>query len=85
MKKKILLSVIIFISIMALYNIKSLASYFYISNYVINCELTEEGNLKVQENITYSTDEYRNGVTRKINTKNPLNVKNSADIMKLNL
>lgn len=82
MKKKLLLSIIIFISIIAMYNIKSLAS-FYIENYNINCELTEDGDLKVQENIIYNTDEYKNGVTRKIVTKNERNTKNSADLMKL--
>lgn len=83
MKKKIKLSILIFFTIIMIYNIKSLATFFDIDNYVINCELTEEGNLKVQENITYTTDEYRNGVTRDINTKNELNAKNSADLMQL--
>lgn len=82
MKRKIKLSMIIFIMILALCNVKSLAT-FEIEKYVINCQLTQNGDLEVEENITYDTNEYRNGVTRNIKTKNDLNVKNSADLLTL--
>ena len=72
MKKKIKLSVIFIILFLALCNSKALAT-FEIDKYQINCEVTQEGNLKVQENITYDTNEYRNGVIRNIKTKNNLN------------
>lgn len=82
MKKKIKLSVIFIILFLALCNSKALAT-FEIDKYQINCEVTQEGNLKVQENITYDTNEYRNGVIRNIKTKNNLNITNSADLLKL--
>lgn len=51
---------------------------FSISNFVIDCQVLENGDMKVEENITYSTNETRNGVIRNIQTTNPLNTQNSA-------
>ena len=78
MKKKIyaiLLFAIIFIIALTT---KSLG-YFEIGNFEINCYVQENGDLKVEENITYRTNEYRNGVTRDIELKNEINSINSAN------
>lgn len=82
MKRKIRLSIILFIMLLVFLNVKSLAT-FEIEKYLINCEVTEEGNIKIKEDITYSTNEYRNGVIRNILTENSLNKKNSADSLVL--
>lgn len=51
---------------------------FGISNFEIDCQVLENGDMRVKENITYSTNETRNGVIRNIQITNPLNTKNSA-------
>lgn len=53
--------------------------YFEIDNFEINCYVQENGDMKVEENITYKTNESKNGVTRDIELKNDINSKNSAD------
>ena len=78
MKKKILLSIIAFISIISLYTIKSEAT-FKISDFQINCFVRENGDMDVEENITYYTNENKNGLIRNVETKNSMNSKNSAE------
>lgn len=78
MKRKIyviLLFVILFLVVLAT---KSFG-YFEIDNFEINCYIQENGDMKVEENITYKTNESKNGVTRDIELKNETNSKNSAD------
>ena len=78
MKRKIyviLLFVILFLVALAT---KSFG-YFEIDNFEINCYVQENGDMKVEENITYKTNESKNGVTRDIELKNETNSKNSAD------
>ena len=53
--------------------------YFEIDNFEINCYVQENGDMKVEENITYKTNESKNGVTRDIELKNDINSKNSSD------
>ena len=78
MKKKILLTIIAFIGIIAIYNIKVEAT-FLINDFEINCNVEENGNIYIEENITYYTNENKNGLIRTINTKNAANSINSAD------
>ena len=52
--------------------------YFEIGNFYINCEVLENGDIKIEENITYKTNENKNGVTRDIELENDINSKNSA-------
>lgn len=82
MKKKLLyVSLFIFIFAIAI-NIPSFAT-FYISNFDIDAEVTESGDMLVKEKINYYTDETVNGLTRKILTTNEFNKNNSADSMEL--
>lgn len=77
MKKKIyaiLLFTLVFIIALAT---KSFG-YFEIENFEINCYVQENGDLEVEENITYKTNESKNGVTRDIELKNENNNQNSA-------
>lgn len=83
MKKKVKLAIFFSVVFIALFNIKSFAT-IEIENYEINCEVTNSGNMNVQENITYKTDEYMNGITRNINVRNDININNSADKLVLN-
>lgn len=78
MKKKIFVTFIIFFAIIALYNIKSEAT-FKITDFEINCNVEENGDIEIEENIYYYTNENKNGLIRTINTKNNMNSKNSAD------
>lgn len=83
MKKKIIFTMFVFFIIAMCSNIYSFAT-FEITNFVIDSELSSDGNLHVTEKITYYTDEVVNGLTRKILTKNPRNKTNSADLLELN-
>lgn len=56
---------------------------FEIENFIINSVILENGDLEVEEYITYTTTESRNGVIRNIETKNPDNKLNSADDIEL--
>lgn len=78
MKNKIIIGLIMFISIITLYSVKSEAT-FKISNFQINCSVQENGNIDIEENITYCTNENKNGLIRTIKTKNNVNPTNSAD------
>ena len=81
-KKYIILTIFLFIISLGILNNKSLAS-FYIQNFEINSEVQNNGDMIVEENITYYSDENKNGVTREINTKNSNNFNNSADGLNL--
>lgn len=59
-------------------NTDSLAT-FYIKDFEINSQVLNNGDMKVQENITYYSNEKKNGVTRQINIRNSSNTKNSAE------
>lgn len=78
MKNKIIIGIITFIGIILLYNIKVEAT-FKISNFQIDCNVEENGDIEIEENITYYTDETKNGLIRTITPKNSMNQKNSAD------
>ena len=82
MKNKILIGIILFLGIIILYNAKSEAT-FKISNFQIDCEVQENGDIEIKENITYYTDENKNGLIRTIETKNKINLTNSADTLEL--
>lgn len=57
--------------------------YFEIDNYDINATILENGDMEVEENITYKTTETRNGVYRNIECANEDNKLNSASAIKL--
>ena len=78
MKKKILIGIIVFCAIIAVYTIKSEAT-FKITNFTINCIVNENGDMQIEENINYYTTESKNGLIRTIDTKNEMNTNNSAD------
>lgn len=78
MKKKILIGIIVFCAIIAVYTIKSEAT-FKITNFTINCTLKENGDMQIEENINYYTTESKNGLIRTIDTRNEMNTNNSAD------
>lgn len=82
MKKKIFIILLLAIICIIALTTKSLG-YFEIGNFEINCYVQENGDIKVEENITYKTNEYRNGVTRDIEIKNQINNMNSAKEFKL--
>ena len=82
MKNKILIGIILFLGIIILYNAKSEAT-FKISNFQIDCDVQENGDIEIEENITYYTDESKNGLIRTIETKNRMNLTNSADTLEL--
>ena len=82
MKNKIIIGIILFLGIALLYNINAEAT-FKISNFQIDCDVQENGDIEIEENITYYTNEDKNGLIRTIETKNELNSTNSADTMKL--
>lgn len=77
MKNKICI-IILFTIVLALAFATKSFGYFEIDDFEINCIVLENGDMKVEENITYKTNEYRNGITRDIELKNDLNKKNSA-------
>lgn len=77
-KRYIFFTIILLIILIGLSDNKSLAS-FYIQNFEINSEVLNNGDMKVEENITYYSTETKNGVTREINIKNSNNSNNSAD------
>lgn len=83
MKKKVIFSIIFFMLVAICINIPSFAT-FKITDFVIDSQLNKDGSLHVTERISYYTDEYVNGLTRKIVTKNPRNTTNSADSLQLN-
>lgn len=78
MRKKIIFTIMLFSLIILGYANISNAT-FCISNFVIDSELTEEGDLYVIEKIQYYTNETVNGVTRNISIGNSNNMKNSAE------
>jgi len=78
MKKKIYIILLFLIIFMIALTTKSLG-YFEIDNFQINCYVQENGDMKIEENITYRTNEYRNGVIRDIELKNEINTTNSAN------
>ena len=71
-KKYIIFMIILLLFLIGLSNNKSLAS-FYIEDFEINSEILSNGDMKVEENITYYSTETKNGVTREINIKNSNN------------
>lgn len=77
-KRYIFFTIFLLIILIGISNNKSLAS-FYIQNFEINSEVLNNGDMKVEENITYYSTETKNGVTREINIKNSNNANNSAD------
>lgn len=56
---------------------------FYIEKFDIKSEVLENGDMLVEENITYSSTEIKNGVTRNIVLENDRNDKNSATSFQL--
>ena len=82
MKNKIIIGIILFLGIALLYDINAEAT-FKISNFQIDCDVQENGDIEIEENITYYTNENKNGLIRTIETKNELNSINSADTMEL--
>lgn len=62
---------------------KGVYGYFEIDNYEINATVLENGDMEVEENITYKTNEYRNGVYRNIECINDDNKLNSASTIEL--
>lgn len=82
-KKYILFTMFLLLFLIGISHSKSLAS-FYIQDFEINSEVLSNGDMKVEENITYYSTETKNGVTREINIKNANNSKNSADGLTLN-
>ena len=78
MKKKLLIGFIIFFIIILFYTVKSEAT-FKITNFTINCIVEENGDMEIEENIQYYTNENKNGLIRNIDTQNKSNTKNSAD------
>lgn len=83
MKNKIILTFFLFLILIIGITTSSYAM-FVIEDFTIDSELKDNGDLYVTERITYCTNEYVNGLTRKIITKNPRNTKNSADSLELN-
>lgn len=81
-KKYIFFTIFLLIILIGISNNKSLAS-FYIQNFEINSEVLNNGDMKVEENITYYSTETKNGVTREIKVKNSNNLNNSADSLTL--
>ena len=81
-KKYILITILFLLLLIVIPNDKSLAS-FYIQNFEINSEVLNNGDMKIEENITYYSTELKNGVTREINIKNANNSTNSADGLEL--
>lgn len=77
-KRYIFFTIFLLIILIGISDNKSLAS-FYIQNFEINSEVLNNGDMKVEENITYYSTETKNGVTREINIKNSNNSNNSAD------
>lgn len=82
MKKKIIFVLLFFIISIVAINTVSFAT-FEITDFTIDSELYENGDLYVRETINYYSNENDNGVTRKIITKNPRNKINSADLLEL--
>ena len=82
MKNKILMGIILFFGIIVLYSTSSEAT-FKITNFEINCDVQENGNIEIEENITYYTNENKNGLIRTIKTENNLNSVNSANSLRL--
>ena len=82
MKKKIIFTLLFFIIFIITINTASFAT-FEITDFTINSELYENGDLYVKETINYYSNENDNGVTRKIITKNSRNTTNSADLLEL--
>lgn len=78
MKKRKLLFVLFF-TIFLLFIHQTSRATFEIKNFDIKATLFENGDMEVTENITYQTNESKNGVIRTINTKNDQNTTNSAD------
>ena len=79
MKKRYIFFIIFLLTVLiGISDNKSLAS-FYIQDFKINSEVLNNGDMKVEENITYYSTETKNGVTREIDTKNVNNSNNSAD------
>lgn len=78
MKRKIYVILFLTLLFVLLVSTKSYG-YFRIENFEINCYVQENGDMKVEENITYNTNEYRNGITRDIELKNKTNTINSAN------
>lgn len=81
-KRYIFFTMILSIFFLSISNNKTLAS-FYIQDFEINSEVFDNGDMKVEENITYYSTETKNGVTREINLKNATNINNSADGLNL--
>lgn len=83
MRKKYVFSVIFLLMfLIGISNSESLAS-FYIKDFEINSEVLSNGDMRVEENITYYSTETKNGVTREIDIENSINSKNSADGLNL--
>lgn len=83
MRKKLTFSIILTaILVICFFNTKSFAT-FNISDFTINSEVLENGDMEVEEKITYTTTVHKNGVIRDIKIKNPDNKLNSADEIKL--
>ena len=68
MKKKILIGLIVFCAIIAVYTIKSEAT-FKITNFTINCIVNENGDMQIEENINYYTTENKYGLLYTISRK----------------
>ena len=68
-KRYIIFTIFLLMFLIGISNSKSLAS-FYIKDFEINSEVLSNGDMKVEEIITYYSTETKNGVTREINTKN---------------
>lgn len=81
-KRHIFFTIFLLIILIGISNNKSEAS-FYIQNFEINSEVLNNGDMKIEENITYYSTEKKNGVTREINVKNSNNSNNSADSLTL--
>ena len=77
-KKYILFTIFLLLFLIGISNSKSFAN-FYIQNFEIDSEVLSNGDMKIEENITYYSTETKNGVTREINIKNANNSTNSAD------
>ena len=77
-KRYIFFTIFLLMFFIGISNTKSLAS-FYIKDFEINSQVLNNGDMKVQENITYYSNEKKNGVTRQINLRNNNNTKNSAE------
>lgn len=82
MKNKVVIGMILFFGILFLYNFHVEAT-FKITDFQINCDVQENGDIEIEENITYYTNENKNGLIRTIKTQNELNTTNSADSLNL--